>query len=122
MTAPVTSETAERRRGNGRAVAAVIVGLLAVATMPVAIVTTRYSESYELLQAGFVIPLGLLLGTGALALARAAVRHDDLRLGRAGGQRTARAGRALGVLGVALASTALVAVAVYGVLTYLEER
>ena len=122
MTAPVTSETAERRRGNARAVAAVIVGLLAVATMPVATVTTRYSESYELLQAGFVIPLGLLLGTGALALARAAVRHDDLRLGRAGGRRTARAGRALGVLGVALASTALVAVSVYGLLTYLEER
>ncbi len=122
MTAPVTSETAERRRGNGRAVAAVIVGLLAVATMPVAIVATRYSESYELLQAGFAIPLGLLLGTGALALAQAAVRHDDLRLGRAGGRRAAGTGRALGVLGVALASTALVAVSVYGLLTYLEER
>lgn len=122
MIATVTGETAERRRGNGRAVAAVIVGLLAVATIPVAIVATGYSESYELLQAGFAIPMGLLLGTVALALARAAVRHDDLRLGRAGGRRAARAGRALGVLGVALASTALVAVSVYGLLTYLEER
>jgi hypothetical protein len=111
-----------RTAGNGRAVAAVIVGLLAVATMPVAILATRYSESYELLHAGFAIPVAVLLGGLAIGLARSALRLDDMRLGRAGGRRTARLGRALGVLGIALGATALVAVAVYGILTYLGER
>ncbi len=108
--------------GNGRAVASIVVGLLAVATMPLAIVATRYSDSYDLLHAGFAIPVAVLLGGLAIGLARGALRHDDLRLERAGGRGAARFGRALGVLGIALGATALVAVAVYGLLTYLGER
>jgi peptidoglycan/LPS O-acetylase OafA/YrhL len=107
---------------NGRAVAAVIVGVLAVATMPLAILGTRYSESYDLLHAAFAIPVGVALGGLAIAFGRRALRLDDLRLGRAGGRRLARIGRALGVLGIALAATCLVAVSVYGLLTYLGER
>ena len=122
MAGPGVTETRARSHGNTRAVGAVLTGLLSVATMPVAIVATRYSDTYELLHAGFAIPVGLLFTALALALARAALRHDDLRLERAGGRGTARLGRALGVLGAALASTALVAVAVYGILTYLEDR
>lgn len=113
---------ASRSFGNGRAVGAVAVGLLSAATMPVAIVATRYSESYELLHAGFAIPLAVALGIVAIWLARGALRHDDARLGRAGGRGAARLGRALGVLGIALAATGLVALAVYGLLTYLGER
>jgi hypothetical protein len=108
--------------GNGRAVAAVIVGLLAVATMPVAILVTRYSDSYDLLHSAFAIPVAVVLGAVAIGLARGALRHDDMRLGRAGGRRAARVARALGVLGIAVAATCLVAVAVYGLLTYLGER
>ena len=108
--------------GNGRAVAAVVVGLLSTATMPVAVIATRYSESYELLHAGWAIPVGVALGIVALRLAQGAIRHDDVHLGRAGGRGAARLGRALGVLGLALASTCLVALAVYGLLTYLGER
>lgn len=108
--------------GNTRAVAAVFVGLLSTATMPVAILATRYSESYELLHAGFAIPVAILLGVAALVLSRRAVQHDDLRLGRAGGRGVAKLGRALAVLGIALAATCLVALAVYGLLTYLGER
>jgi len=119
---PAVTEAGERSQGNVRAVGAILAGLLSVATMPVAILATRYSETYELLQAGFAIPVGLVLATLALVLARAALRHDDLRLERAGGRGAARSGRALGVLGAALASTALVAVTVYGILTYLEGR
>jgi hypothetical protein len=117
MTRPET-----RAAGNGRAVASLLVGVLAVATMPVAIVATRYSGSYELVHASFAIPLAILLGVVAIRLGRGALRHDDVRLGRAGGRRAARVGRALGVLGLALAATALVALAVYGLLTYLGER
>ena len=86
--------------GNGRAVGALAVGLLSVASMPLAIVATRYSGSYELLHAGFAIPVAVILGAGAIGLARAALRVDDLRLGRACGRRTARLARALGVFGI----------------------
>jgi len=112
----------EARAGNGRAVAALVTGLLSTATMPVAILGTRYSGSYELLHAGFAIPVAVALGVVAVALARGAFRHDDLRLGRAGGRGAARLGRALGVLGISLGATGTVALAVYGILTYLGER
>ena len=108
--------------GNVRAYASVLVGLLATATMPLAIVATRYSGSYELLHAGFAIPVAVALGVVAIGLGRGALRHDDLRLGRAGGRGAAGVGRALGVLGIALAATCAVALAVYGILTYLGER
>ena len=108
--------------GNGRAVAAVVFGVLSAATMPVAILATRYSGSYDLLHAGFAIPVAVILGIIALRLARGALRHDDVRLGRAGGRGIARTGRALAVLGISLAATGLVALAVYGLLTYLGER
>jgi hypothetical protein len=111
-----------RTTGNGRAVAAVVVGLLAAATMPAAVLASRYSESYELLHAAYAIPAAAVLGVSAILLGRGALRHDDMRLGRAGGRGAARVGRALGVLGLALASTALVALAVYGILTYLGDR
>ena len=111
-----------RRSGNGRAVAAVLLGLLSAATMPVAILATRYSESYDLLHAGLAIQLAVLLGIVAIRIGAGALRHDDVRLGRAGGRRLARLGRALGVLGLSLAATALVALSVYGLLTYLGER
>jgi len=108
--------------GNGRAVGALAVGLLSIASMPLAILATRYSGSYELLHAGFAIPVAVILGAGAIGLARGALRLDDIRLGRAGGRRLARLGRALGVLGISLGATCAVALAVYGILTYLGER
>lgn len=108
--------------GNARSAAAVAVGLAAAATMPVAILATRYSGSYELLHAGLAIPVAVVLGGLAIVLAHGALRHDDMRLGRAGGRGAARLGRALGVLGVAFAATCAVALAVYGILTYLGER
>ena len=123
MAARAVTESAEARTaGNGRAVVALLVGLLAAATMPLAILATRYSESYDLLHAGFAIPVAVVLGALAIGLGRGALRHDDMRLGHAGGRAAARLGRALGVLGISLASTCAVALAVYGILTYLGER
>jgi hypothetical protein len=118
----VAVQETTRASGNGRAVGAVVLGLASAATMPVAIVATRYSGHYELLHAGFAIPVAIVLGALGIWLARTALRHDDARLGRAGGRRTARVGRALGILGIALASTGIVALSVYGLLTYLGER
>ncbi len=101
---------------------AVVLGLLAVATMPVAVLATRYSGSYDLLHAGFAIPVAMALGAGAIATGRSAQRYDVRLLERAGGRKAARLGRGLGIAGFCLASSALVALAVYGLLTYLEDR
>ena len=122
MAANAVTHTEERTSGNGRAVASLLLGLAATATMPVAILATRYSGSYELLHAGFAIPVALVLGALAIGLARGALRLDDMRLRRAGGRGVARLGRALGVLGISLGATCAVALAVYGILTYLGER
>ena len=66
----VSSNGGPPRPGSARA--SVLVGLLSVATMPVAILATRWSEQYELMQAGFAIPVGAALGLLAVALARRA--------------------------------------------------
>jgi hypothetical protein len=84
--------------------------------MPVAVVATRYSNSYELLHAGFVIPVGVALGIAALVLARRARALDQATLGRAGGAKAASVGRFLGILGLCVAASAAVALAVYGLL------
>jgi hypothetical protein len=122
MAAGAVTRPGTRAAGNGRALASLLVGVLALATMPAAILATRYSGSYELLHAGFAIPVAVVLGALAIVLARGALRHDDMRLGRAGGRRAARIGRALGVVAIALGATGLVSVTVYGILTYLGER
>ena len=105
MAANAVTRTEDRASGNGRATVSLVVGLAATATMPLAILATRYSGSYELLHAGVAIPVAVLLGVLAIGLARGALRLDDMRLGRAGGRRTARLGRVLGVLGISLAAT-----------------
>jgi len=103
-------------------VCSVVLGVLAVATMPVAILATRYSDSYDLLHAAFAIPLAYAFAAAAIALGRSARSYDARLLERAGGRRLASLGRALGIAAFCLATSALVAVAVYGFLTYLEDR
>ena len=104
----------------GSARASVVVGLLSVATMPVAIAATRWSDQYELLQAGFAIPIGAALGLLAVALARRARSRLAPTLGHPKGTRTARLGRFLGLLGFVLALTAAGSLAVYWILSLVE--
>ena len=104
----------------GSARASVFVGLLAVATMPAAVVATRFSHEYELLQAGFAIPLALLLSVLAISLARRARSRLAPTLGHPKGTRTARVGRLLGLLGLLLALTAAGSLAVYLILSVVE--
>jgi len=114
--------TTARRSGNARAGWSVALGVLSVATMPAAIAGTRYAGAYRLLDAGYAIPLGVLLGVGALLLARSAAGRDERALGRLGGRRAIRLGRVLGTIGICFASTALISVAVYALLQYLAGR
>jgi hypothetical protein len=102
--------------GNSRATWSLVVGALSVLTLPVAIFATRYSASYDLLQSGFAVPVAAALGITAVSLARRARGVAQATLGRAGGTRSARAGRLLGILGLCLAASAAIALAVYGAL------
>jgi hypothetical protein len=102
--------------GNRRATWSLVVGALAALTMPVAIVATRYSASYDLLHSGFAVPLAAGLGASAVILARRADALDQAKLGRAGGAKAVRAGRLLGILGICMAASAAIALAVYGAL------
>jgi hypothetical protein len=90
--------------------------------MPAAIAATRYLRSYELIHAGFAIPLGVALGVWAIGLSRSARRRNERALGRLGGERAARWGRILGAVGLCLALTALISVGVYGLLEYIGSR
>jgi hypothetical protein len=107
-------------RGNSRAAWSAVLGLLSAVTMPIAIFTTRYSASYELLQSGFAIPLALALGIAALVLARKARSYDEATLGKAGGRKRDRVGRVLGVIGICMAASATIALLVYEVLIAFE--
>jgi hypothetical protein len=99
----------------------VLLGLLSLATLPVAIAATRWSRTYELLHAAFAIPLALLLGASAVSLARRARRAQARLLGPPPGARAAALGRFLGLAGFLLAITAAMAVGVYFVLAAVAE-
>jgi hypothetical protein len=90
--------------------------------LPLAVWLTRFSNSYDLLHAGFAIPLGAALGFVSLSLASRARRRGALTLGRGGRQGIARAGRALAILGLGLAAAGVVALGVYGLLEYAGTR
>jgi hypothetical protein len=109
------------RTGTGAAWGSLVTGLASVATLPVAVYLTRFSERYELLHSGFAIPLAAVFGVSAIALARRARRRNALRLDRGGGG-LARAGGVLGVVGVCMALAALVALGVYALLEYVGTR
>ena len=90
--------------------------------LPVAIYLTRFSDAYELLHAGFAIPLGAALAFLALALARRANRQGNVLLGRAPRSGAATGGRVLGAVGLCLAAAAVVSLTVYGLLEYVGSR
>ena len=101
--------------GEKRAAWSVGLGLLATLALPVAILATRYSGSYDLLHAAVAIPIAMAAGITAIILARRVRALNRARLG-AGGGKTAAWGRVFGILGVCLAASATISVAVYGVL------
>jgi hypothetical protein len=111
-----------RARGSGAAWASLVAGIASVATLPVAVYLTRFSDAYELVHAGFAIPIGALLGTLSMRLAGRASRRSAL--GLAGGRRVGMAGvgRVLGMVGICLALTGIVALVVFGLLEYAGTR
>jgi hypothetical protein len=106
--------------GGSRGAWSVVCGLLATLTIPVAIAATRYSDSYELLHSGFSIPLAVVLGIAAVVLARRARAANRASIGGTGTGRSARIGRLLGILGLCIAASATIAIAVYELLLAVE--
>ena len=83
-------------------------GLASVATLPVAVYGTRFSDSYDLLHAAFAIPVTVVLGLVAMALARRARVRTAVSLAGEGGGGVATAGRFLGIIGLCMAASAIV--------------
>jgi hypothetical protein len=108
--------------GSGSAWGSLLAGGASTLALPAAIYGTRFSESYELLHAGFAIPVAAGLGLAAIALARRSRRRISLSLSTSGGRSVATAGRVLGIVGLCLAASALVALGVYGLLEYVGSR
>lgn len=89
--------------------------------LPVAVVLTERLEQFDLVHAAAAIPVAVLVSFVALVLAARARRQVQLTLGRVGGDRLARIGRALGLLGIYVAVTAGLAVGFYAVLAAFSE-
>jgi hypothetical protein len=110
------------RGSSGDGFGAALVGFLAAATMPLAIYLTRFSDTYDLIHAGFAIPLAAILGLLAVGLARGSRRRDALRLAPQPRSRLTTAGFVLGAAGICMAVSAIVALGVYGVLDWWGSR
>ena len=109
--------------GRGRAWLALLLGLAGLLTLPVAVEVTRRSGRLALLDAGFAIPLALVLSLVALIMARRArenLRWFSLRDGATG---LASAAVIVGLVGLCLALTAALSVGFYElVLLYQRSR
>jgi hypothetical protein len=112
----LTRSSSLPRAGNPRATASIVVGVLAVAAIPIGVLAARYTR-VSLLQSTVSIAVAALLGLYAVILARRGRERIQLTLGRAGGDGAARAGRALGILAIWAAGAAGLAVGFYGLLT-----
>lgn len=117
-----TSSSSASRDSGGSAWGAFLAGLASVATLPLAVYVTRFSESYELLHAGFAIPIGLGLGLLALRMAGRLSRRQLVSIAPREPDRVATAARVLGGLGVCIALAGVVALVVYGLLEYAGTR
>jgi len=113
-----TSSSSLPRAHNPRATASVLVGLLAVAAVPVGVVLARRSAEITLVNSGYgSVPASILLGFYAIVLSRRGKETVVRTLGRARGVGTARLGRFLGIAGICIGLTAGMALGFYGLLT-----
>ena len=97
-----------------------LVGALAVACVPAAIVVAEKRADLELLDAAVAVPVAAVLGLAAYVLGTRARRRAEFTLGRVGGSRSGTVGRWLGMLGLYIALTATLALGFYGLLTLFD--
>jgi hypothetical protein len=109
------SNSAERPRSSS-AFFSVLLGLVAVATLPAAILFAERWERITLLESAVAIAPAFVLGLIAVVLGRRAKGSIDRTLGRVKGYKLAGIGRFLGYLALYIAVTASISVATYYVL------
>jgi hypothetical protein len=102
---------------NAPALWSVLLGVLATAAIPAAVVYADRSPSVELIWAGAAVPVAALLGLAAMGAARAGRRRAQLTLRRSGA-RTATLGRFLGLFGLLFAGTGTISLVVYAILSW----
>ena len=95
-----------------------VVGLLGAAAVPAAVVVADRRADVELLWAAAAVPVALVLGLAAIALARRGRRRAELTLVRRSGAAAWRIGRTLGILALLLAGSGVTALLVYALLSY----
>ena len=93
-----------------------LLGLVAVATLPAAILLAERWERITLLESSVAIVPAFLLGLATVFLGRRSRRSIDRTLGRVRGYNLAAVGRFLGYLTLYMALTASISVATYYVL------
>jgi hypothetical protein len=100
-----------------------LLGLLGLVTLPAAIEVTRRSSRFDLLQAGFAIPLAFILGLLGLGMARRARENLRWLLLREGGTGVASVAVIVSTLALCLALTAALSIGFYElVLVYQHSR
>jgi hypothetical protein len=100
-----------------RAFASVLFGVAAVLAIPAGVVLSYYSETVTLVESSSSAGLAIIFGLYAIALSRHGRWTLARTLGRAGGARSAGAGRLLGWLGLCMGISAGLSVGFYGLLT-----
>lgn len=110
------------RTRNGSAWGSLVAGVASVVVLPIGVYATRFSDTFDLLHAGFLIPVVVAFAVVALVLARRTRRRTSVSLVGGSGQGLATAGRVLGMIGLCMAASALVALGVYGLLEYVGSR
>jgi len=108
------------RRANHRASLAVLLGLVAVAVVPVGIELTRHFSGVALIEAAWGIPVAVVAGVAALLFARGARGSLARTLERSGGSARIRLGRVLAIAGICVGLAGTISVVVYEVLLRLE--
>jgi hypothetical protein len=98
------------------AIFSVLVGLVALATLPAAIVAAEVFDVVTLLQSSVAIAPAFLLAFLAIYLGRRARRTIERTLGRVRGYKLALVGRILGYMALYIAVTASISLATYYVL------
>ena len=92
-------------------------GALSILAVPAGVLAARELRSVTLIDSSGSIAVAALLGWAAIVLARRARERVQITLGRAGGEGAARAGRALGIVGLIVAGTSALALGFWGLLS-----
>ena len=108
---------------RARARLALLLGLLALLTLPAAIEVAARSKRIGLLDAAYAVPVAFLLGLVALVMARRARRNLRWLQLREGGTGVASAAVAIAAVALCLALAAALSVGFYGlVVVYQHSR